>query len=50
MFKEGEERNCWETEPALTSYINMAADGLLEMKDKLHYCKNCLYYEHSIQD
>jgi len=46
MFKEGEKRNCWEIEPALTPCINNVTEGSLEMQYKLSYCKNCLYYEH----
>ena len=47
MFEEGENRFCWEIDPSLTPCIKHAVEGLLEMKNKLNYCKNCLYYEHT---
>jgi len=46
MFGEEEDRYCWEVEPALTPCINHITEGLLEMKNKLDFCENCLYYEH----
>ena len=49
MFEEEEYRLCWEIDPALTPCIDLATEGLLDMKDKLNYCKNCLYYEHIIK-
>ena len=44
MFKEKETRFCWEIDPGLTPCINHVVDGLEEMKDKLSYCRDCLYY------
>jgi hypothetical protein len=46
MSNEEEKRNCWEIEPALSLCLNHATKGSLEIKDKLLFCKNCLYYEH----
>lgn len=43
--EEGEGEKCWEVEPSLTPCTNMFMENL-EMKDKLVYCKNCLFYEH----
>ena len=45
MFKEGEQRNCWEVDPALTSCVNRIAGGIAPEK-KIIYCKTCFYYKH----
>ena len=45
MFKEGEQRNCWEVDPALTSCVNRIA-GNIEPEKKIIFCKNCFYYKH----
>jgi hypothetical protein len=49
MFEEEEYRFCWEIDPALTPCIDRVTEGILDMKDKLNYCKNCLYYEYIIK-
>ena len=45
MFKEGEERNCWDVEPDLTLCSDMFEKSV-KLKDKIIFCKNCLFYEH----
>ena len=45
MFNAGEERNCWEIEPALTPCAELFSDSI-NMADKIIFCKNCLYFEH----
>ena len=45
MFKEGEQRNCWEVDPALTSCVNRMA-GNIEPEKKIIYCKHCFYYKY----
>ena len=45
MFKKGEQRNCWEVDPALTSCVNRMA-GVISPEKKVIYCKTCFYYRH----
>ena len=45
MFEEGEGRNCWDVESALTSCTNRV-EKLIKMKGKMFFCKNCLFYDH----
>lgn len=44
MFDEKEERNCWELEPAQTQCTNIFIKGSVKMKDKMVFCKNCVYF------
>ena len=46
MFKEGNEKKCWEHLPELTPCIDATANPAC-MEDKKVYCKNCLYYEYA---
>lgn len=45
MFKEGEERNCWEVEPTLTSCGKLFKENI-KMSSKIVYCRNCSFYKH----
>ena len=45
MFKNGERRNCWDVEPGLTQSTDTFANAI-KMKNKMVFCKNCLFYEH----
>ena len=44
MFKEGEERNCWEVEATLTNCTDLS-EKPINWKDKIVFCKNCLFYQ-----
>lgn len=45
MFAVEEEVNCWDLEATLTSCRDMFGESG-EVKDKILFCKNCLYYTH----
>ena len=45
MFKEGEQRNCWEVDPALTSCVNRMVDEI-KLERKIIFCRSCFYYKH----
>lgn len=45
IFKEQEERNCWEIDPALTPCTDIFEESM-QTKDKIVFCKHCLFYEH----
>ena len=46
MFKEDEERNCWDIEPTSTSCTNMLPDSATK-ENKIFHCHNCTYYLHA---
>lgn len=45
MFDEKEQRRCWEIEPKLTQCTNMFVTGAVKLKDKMLFCKNCIFYQ-----
>jgi hypothetical protein len=45
MFREEEQRNCWEVKSTLTSCFEFG-ENLNVKEEKILFCKNCLYYEH----
>ena len=45
MFNAGEKRNCWDVEPGLNRCTDTFANAI-KMKNKMVFCKNCLFYEH----
>ena len=49
VFNEEEERECWDIDPALTPCTEDVYGEAIQMKDKMVYCRNCLYYEHVTQ-
>ena len=45
ILKEVGGNKCWEVEPARTICISKSTSPAT-VKDKLVFCRNCLYYEH----
>jgi len=45
MFDEEEKRNCWEIEPRLTKCAKIFLAGSVSLKNKMVFCKNCLYFQ-----
>ena len=45
MFKDGEQRNCWEVEPVLTPCFYRMT-GSIKPEKKVIFCRNCFYYKY----